>query len=234
MMSKHRVIVCCWLRGHETELAMNRKQEEALGVKISKLKAVCPTCRDAGVGNTPIFIKEGVTLFNPSKVFKCEHGHTSHIGPVSATMLHVCYGPDGMSFVNVEGRIDDLPELLDTKQIVCHHVGASGQVCGCSLSAVDDFKLSYVVAANIKTRTRLGDLWDRAGVEPVRPASYDGNGGVKESRTEKANRERLRNMRNRNVPVDRSPGRRIDKPTDRVYERRSKGEVNPDRLKGPQ
>jgi len=232
-MSKHRVVVCCWLHGHKTELFMTRTQEDSLNKKINNLKAVCPVCRDQGLGNQPIFLQEGASLFNPSKVYRCEKGHACNIGPLSRSMLHVRYGPNSDDFVNVEGTIDDLPELVDTKDIACHHVGADGKPCDCKLFPVDDFVLTYVQSASIKTTTRLGDLWDRAGAQPVRPARQDKDGEFVESSTEKANRERLKRMRERNVPVAKSPGRRIDKPTNTTYERRSKGSVNPDRLQGP-
>ena len=232
-MTQSRVVVCCWLHGHQTEMIMTLRQEESLVQKIKKLKAVCPACRDAGEGNQAIFIQEGRTLCNPSKVYRCEHGHATTIGAFNNGMLHLSFGSGSEDFVNVEGTIEELPELIDSKDVSCHHV-VNGQSCDGKLSAVDNFVLSLPIAANIKTKTRIGDLWDRAGVQPVRPGTYDKDGHYQQTRTEVANRDRLKRLRTtRNTPVERQPGRRIDRPTSRTYDRRSKNEVNPERLTGP-
>lgn len=231
-MTQSRVVVCCWLNGHQTEMTMSLRQEEALVQKIKKLKAVCPECRNAGFGNQPIFIQDGRTVFNPSKVYRCEHGHVTTIGAFNNGMLHLNFGFNTEDFVNIEGTIEELPELIDSKDISCHHV-IDGKQCDSKLCPIDNFALTYPSTAGIKTKTRVGDLWDRAGIEPVRPGNYDADGHYQQTRTEIANRERLSRMRNRNTPMERQPGRRIDRPTKTTYDRRSKNEVNPERLKGP-
>lgn len=232
-MTHHKVVVCCWLHGHMTEMTMTLRQEETLVQKIKKLKAVCPECRDASLGNQAIFIQEGHSVFNPSKLYQCEHGHITTIGAFNNGMLHLAFGVNSDDFVNVEGTIEELPELIDSKDISCHHVRADGKQCDGKFRAVDSFVLTYPNPAGIKTKTRVGDLWDRAGVEPVRPGNYDDNGHYKQTRSEVANRERLNRMRDRNTPADRQPGRRIDRPTNKTYDRRSKSDINPERLKGP-
>jgi hypothetical protein len=230
-MAKHKVLICCWNAGHVNELDMTSKQENDLSSKIRKLKAVCPTCRNDGLGNQAIFIQSGETLFNPSKVYKCRHGHITTISPFTNGNLHVKFGHGDEDFFNVEGSIEELQELIDKKQISCHHSRENGQNCGCKIKAVDDYSLEYPVTAGIKTTTRLGDLWDKAGVEPVRPGSYDKDGNYKNSKTDEANRERLRRMRKRNMPKDKHPGTPITKATKRDYGRRSKSDVKPERLR---
>jgi hypothetical protein len=211
---------------------MTLRQEESLARKIKTLKAVCPNCRDLGFGNKPIFIQEGATIFNPSKVYSCSHGHiTTIIGFING-ILHVCFGHDSEEFVNIDGTIEELPELIDTKDIVCHHM-RDGQSCDAKLNAIDDFVLTYPDTANIKTKTRVGDIWDKNGVSPVRTGHYDNDGQYKETKSERSNRARLQRMRDRNTPIERHPGTRVDKPTDTTYGRRSKQEINPERLTGP-
>lgn len=197
-MAQHKVVVCCWSHGHETELSMTRLQEEKLAKQIPKLKAVCPTCRESDNGNQAIFIKHGDTVFGSHKTFVCRHGHTSLVSPFSSGMLHIRFGPGEDDFTNIKGTIEELEELIDNKDITCYHTKVNNQACGCKLKAVDSSSLSYPETVGIKTKTRLGDLWDRAGAEPVRNGSYDADGNWSTSRTEKANLERLKNMRKGN------------------------------------
>jgi hypothetical protein len=197
-MAKHKVVVCCWKHGHETEFLMTRAQEERLVRQIPKLKAVCPVCRDETGTNEEIFIKEGQTLVSSHKV-----------------------GPGNDDFENVEGGIDDLQDLVDNGDIICNHDG-----CGKPLRAADDSVLRLPGSSNFKVKTRLGDLWDKAGAEPVRPGSYDQNGHYSDTHSEKANRHRLEQMRKRNMAEDRHPGKRITKATKRQYGRKSKNDIN--------
>lgn len=225
-MAKSLVKIMCWKRSHVTELAMNKAQEQKLEADIPKMKKVCPDCKPE---NCAITIVSGTTVFNPSKAYRCEKGHLSLISPLG-DQLNVCFGPGGDEFVNVHGSIADLPNLLDNGDIACNHV-VDGNPCDCKLTAVDDFTLSYPSAPAIKTRMRIGDLWDRHGIEPVRTGSYDGNGGYNESRSQKANKDRLARMnRQRNTSKDRQPGKAINKATKKDYGRRDKSSVNPDRL----
>jgi len=229
-MTYHSVVVCCWKYGHETNMTMTLRQEEALVQKIAKFKAVCPTCRDSNEGNQSIFIKNGRTVINSCKVYRCSIGHITAISAFMNGMLHLRRDKD---FTNVEGTIDELPELIDTMDISCQHDKGEGQLCDCKLEPIDDSVLTYPTGTNIKTKTRVGDLWDRAGIEPVRPGHYDNQGEYQETKSEALNRHRLQRIRDRNIPADRHPGTRIDKPTDTTYKRRPKNQVKPERLTGP-
>ena len=232
-MVNSKVVVCCWLKTHENELVMTKRQEETLGKKLKTLGAVCPTCRNEDLGNQAIFMKEGQTLFHPNKVFKCRHEHASTVGAFNNGMLHISFGIGPEDFVNIEGTLEELEELIDSKEISCHHVRENGRLCDCKLKEVDDYELTYPTGTAFRTKTRLGDLWDKAGAEPVRTGQYDSNLNYQATRSEKANLDRLKRMRKRNVPKDKLPGRRIDKATKKDYGRRSKNDVNPERLNGP-
>lgn len=219
---KSKVVVCCWNKGHLSELILTRSQEDKLSKQIPKLQAVCPLCRNSGDGNRPIFIKEGATLFDAAKTFLCSSGHVSTISAFNNGMLHVKFGPGSEDFFNIEGTPDELQNLLDEHEIVCHH-----KECGAPLSAVDDFVMTVPKGTSIKTRTRVGDLWDRNNIEPVRQGYYNSKDGEYVSnRTEIANRERLKKIRQRNVSEDRLPGKRVDKPTDKNYGYKSKDQIN--------
>lgn len=232
-MAKAVVTICCWRKGHMNELFLDRRQEEALVRKIPKLKAICPSCRQEG--NFSIFIHQGQTVFLSPKIYQCRHGHVTSISALSSGMLHVRFGNNAEDFVNIEGTIEELEEILNTKDISCHHLKENGRVCDCKLKPIDDYQLTYPSPTSIRTKTRVGDLWDRAGIEPVRTGSYDNDGNYRESKTEKAHKARLQKMRRkRNIQQGRHPGRRVDRATEKEYGRRSKQEIRPERLRGPQ
>jgi hypothetical protein len=221
----HRIEIACWKHGHVSELFQTIRQEQKLARQIPKLKAVCPKCKELEGVNEAITILNGKTLFTPVKPYVCRHGHLSLVSPLGK-MSHVQYGLD--AFVNVEGDIEELAELIDSKDISCYHDNDKGRRCGCKLKAINDTQLHRPIAPGIKTRTRMGDLMDRAGLEPVRPNKVNTETGeIEESKTEKANIERLKRIRKnrRNMQKDRHPGTRIDKPTDTDYGRKSKDQV---------
>jgi len=226
-MSKSVVRIMCWKRSHVTEFVMNRSQEQKLESDIPKMKKVCPDCKPE---NSAITIVSGATVFSPAKGYRCEHGHLSLISTLGE-QLNVCFGPSNDEFVNVAGSLADLPNRVDEGHIACNHV-VDGKMCDCKLTAIDDFVLNYPSSPGIKTRMRIGDVWDRHGIEPVRTGNYDGQGGYNESRSQKANNDRLARMsRARNTSKDRQPGKTINKATKTDYGHRNKSSVNPDRLK---
>jgi hypothetical protein len=223
-MAKHSVRVICWERSHMTELILTDIQEKKLESDIPKLKKVCPDCKP---DNRAIAIVSGNTIFLSCKPYRCENGHLSLISPM-ATTLHVKFGPDSIDYVNIEGKIDELPNLIDAKEIACNHV-VDGKPCDCRLTALDDTNLSYPSSPAIKTRLRLGDLWDRHGVEPVRGGKYTNEGDYKESRSQQSNKQRLSRMqRDRLISEDRHPGKRINRATNTDYGHRDKSSLNPD------
>lgn len=225
-MAKSIVRIMCWRRSHVTELLMNKAQEQRLEADIPKMKKVCPGCKP---DNCAITIVNGTTIFAPSKAYRCEHGHLNLVAPLGDG-LNVCFGPGNGDFANISGSLEELSNLIDDGKVVCHHV-VDGQSCGCRLTAIDDYILTYPSLPVFKIKMRVGDLWDRHGVEPVRNGSYDGNGKYNESRSQKANKNRLSRMpRQRNTSQDRQPGMAINRATKNDYGHRNKSSVNPDKL----
>jgi len=217
-MAAHEVDITCWTCGHKETMIMTRRQEDALEKKIPKMKAVCPKCKEEGRGNQPIFISRGETLYNPGKVFICEHGHVNVVGAFSHGWLSIKIGPN--THTNIEGRIEDIESMLDDGTLCCQHEDEEENVCQAKLIPADDTELSYANEPGIKTRVRVGDLWDKHNIDPVREGSYDGSGNYKETRSQVANRARLNKMRERNIK--KHPGKRVTKPTKKVYEKRPK------------
>ncbi len=210
-MSKELVTILCWKRGHSNDLALTRKQEEKVQRQAESMKAVCPTCRDEHDENNPIIIYRGQTIFNPCKAFKCPHGHITTVSLFKNNMLHVKYGNESDQFENIVGSIQDIQDYLDNRDIACNHNG-----CGEHLEPIDDFDLSYPNTPGIKTIRRLGDIWDKEGLEPVRNGHYDGDGHYHTTNSEVANKERLRNLKKqRNVDLDRLNVTSINETTER-------------------
>lgn len=220
-MSKHEVIVRCWNHGHETKEFMTRRQEEKLVLNIDNNIVVCPICK------SPLLLVQGSSIFHASghKLLNCEHDHITTVSAFS-NMLHLRFGIGNEDYINIEGSPQELQDLLDTREIVCYHkIGE--QSCSGNLKAIDNTPLEMPKAAGIKTKTRVGDVWDKAHIEPVRSGSYDNDGNYNDSKTDKANRERLKRIRkNRNIPVDKHPGTRIDRSTDITHDRRTKDSID--------
>jgi len=217
-MAKSIVRIMCWGSSHVNDLPMTVLQARKLEADIPKLKKVCPNCKPA---NKPIVVVSGSTVLQQPKAYKCEHGHLSLIAPLG-DMLHVKFGPD--DFVNVQFPLEDLANVIADGTISCYHV-VDGKACGCKLTPIDDFKLERPSAPGIKTRVLVGDLWDRHGIEPVRPGKYDAS-GYNESRSQKANINRLERLRKeRNVPTSRQPGKPIKRATKTDYGYRKKSSL---------
>lgn len=232
---KYPVKIICWDHSHMNEIPLTSKQAEALPRKVVLGKVVCPDCRNAGRGNKPFEIIESPTQIRGSttKPYTCRNGHLTTISAFANDAFHVRFGPERSDFENVSGRPEELVELIDKKGITCNHIVAtkSGgtRKCNCKLTQLDDSVVTIPHGTNFRTKTRVGDIWDRDGLEPVRPSTYDRDGNISESRTDKANRERLRRMQkqNRNIERDRLPAHRaINETTEKTYRRRDKSSID--------
>lgn len=171
---------------------MTLKQEKDLPSKIEKMKAVCPVCRNEFGENNSIFIYDGATVWNQDKLYQCSSGHIISVSAFTNKMIHVAYNK---GHENIEGTIEELNELVDNGVIFCHNVDENDCSCGKAVKPIDDFSLNYPVANNIKTKTRVGDIWAKAGAEPVRNGSYDSDGHYHSTRTERINKERVSRLR---------------------------------------
>lgn len=222
-MSKHQVITCCWRCGFQVEQFLTLSQEERLANKLENGKLTCPRCLQEYEIISEVFIVSGQTRWkNSVKLFRCDNGHITAISAIGGNtkLLHIRYGNN--KFYNIEGSIDDLQNIIDAGDICCYHNNEFGEECIMTLRPIDDVQLEYPELHAIKTKTRIGDLWDRSGIEPVRNGTYDGNYEYNESKSQKANRERLKNIRTiRNIEADKLPKTvSINKPTDRIYKKK--------------
>lgn len=224
-MSKGAVEIICWKCSHITQLALNRKQEDKLQKDAPLLKKVCPICKP---DNQEIVITKGSSILYPLKSYKCTNNHLTLIGPLG-NMLYIKFGSKDDQFFNLEGDLKELDFLIANNDIVCHH-DANG-LCGKHLAPLDDLILTKPQTPGVKTKTRVGDIWDKRGIEPVRPGSYK-NGEYQSSRTQQLNKERMKTLKKeRLIDKKRLVGRDVmKKATQRTYGYRNKSSINPDKL----
>lgn len=227
---KYPVRIICWEHSHANEILFTKKQAEQLPQKIEMGQAVCPDCRNEGHGNKSLHIIDSPTRIcgGTIKPYCCSHGHLTAISAFANDSFHVQYGPGPEDFENVPGKLEELQNFIDSGRISCQHT-IDGSPCGGQLKPIDETDLTTPQGFNFRTKTRIGDLWDKAGLEPVRSASYDQDGNVSESRTDVANKERLKRMqaRNRNIAKERLPAHKvINHITDKRYRRRDRNSID--------
>ena len=196
---KQLVRVCCWTHGHVNDLFLNKKQEEKMSAKIPLLKAVCPTCRNDLGENNEIFIKSGQTIFdNGRKIFQCSDGHINIVSAFYGDMINIRVSHD--KFENISLKIEDVKDLH------CRHDG-----CQHKISPIDDSILALPSVLKFRTKTRVGDVWDKHQLRPVRSPSITNSGDLDDDGTTKANKARLKSIRKkRHIPIDKLPGKLID------------------------
>jgi len=203
-----KLVMRCWDHGHTVELNIPPSKVSKFIEQCSKLKKVCPDCSPENKQLTTVY-NEADKIFD-QKSYQCRHGHLTMVGTFgrSARRLGVSWGPSYDDRENVEGSIDELPELIDQKVISCQHTKENGKRCGCKLKACDDASLSYAEFSNFKTKVRVEDVWRKYGVAD--PVTGDANapGEYKATEFEKRNKARLKKMqRTRNISKDRLPGK---------------------------
>lgn len=217
-----KILLRCWDHGHEVLVDIPKKRVDKFVEQCRQLKKVCPDCKPENKQLTVIYNE--ADSFCDVKAYQCRHGHLTVVSAYGRAThkLSVKWGADHEAEENVEGSIEELPEMIDQKAISCNHVveGKRGhRRCGCKLKAVDDKSLSYPEFSNFKTKVRVEDVWKKYGVaDPVvgdyDPVKADPNNPFRPqynaTEFEKRNKERLKNMkRTRNISEDRLPGKPI-------------------------
>ena len=228
-MKKHLVRIVCWQYGHVNDLFMVARKADKLYSQVQQGKRVCPTCKTLGLGNNAFAITVSPSVMGQdclNKAYSCDINHITVIRAFTNDLLNITFGSNFEDFVNIEGKIEEVQKLIDEREIVCHH-NHGDRICGSSLSPIDKVVLKLPEASNFKTKTRVGDIWDKGGMEPVKPGSYDKDGFFQKSKTDQANRQRLKNLKKtRLVQSERLPGVPMLKPTTRTFNRRNKDTID--------
>jgi len=168
-------------------------------------KMVCGVC-----GNK--FIEHKSASWSADKHFLCENGHIITIAAFKSRMCNFSWGNGQQEFVNVEMSPEALSDKLKAGEVACP---AGDGSCNKILVALEDCNLQIPQIMGIKTKTRVGDIWDRSGCPEPKAGRYDKNYNFKESTFTKVNKERVKNLRTtRNT---RPAGEVISRPTKRNY-----------------
>ncbi len=155
----------CQKQGHVISVELSSEADlKKFKNKCSKLLKVCPLCKPENV--------QIVECDNPNKwsdviVLECSCKHQTTVSMFSHGGLHFKWGSDSNQFINIDGELDD---LLKTKKMKCLHMH-NDKVCGKKLKKIGG-DLSLPSAPSIKTRVRVGDIWDKAKVPEARHSSY--------------------------------------------------------------
>lgn len=173
----------------------NKQKTKKLIRLLTERRVACVNC-----GTTTLFLLEK-NNFISHKLYKCDNSHLTCVSPFSNGTIHLRYGNESDDFININGTINQIDNLESFR---CYHLE-----CNQKLHPLNNDLLDYPNVLLFKTRTRVGDLWDKDGIEPVKPGRYNNNTYEYEAtKTEQANKHRLKNMRRpRNIPIDKLPGR---------------------------
>lgn len=197
---KQEFICRCWKKSHLVQLDLHRSKHRSYIEKCGQLKIVCPQCKPENVKLEPL---KAEGIFNVGKAYKCKEGHLNIVSAFGTGFINI-QGPE--KFENPNIHVED----LKGQRLACQHDG-----CGLHIEAVDDSIIEIPQANAIKTKTRIGDVWDKNRVEPVRTGSYNQDGVYSESITQQKNSDRLQRMkRNRNISESNLPGKILKKRKD--------------------
>jgi hypothetical protein len=186
-------------------------------VKLSEAgHRVCPICRtqDPPVNSkiVPFDEDEQQKWFDRSCKFACKHGHITEIYPFTNGMMNISWNlEDGEEvYDNIKATPDEMHTMLDSKELHCKHNIISEKtgrkrVCRCKMKSVTGLPLEVPRnTIGIKTRVRVGDIWDKAGCpEPVRGNYETHRGGMvyKETEFERRSERRIKDMRKGKLEV---------------------------------
>ena len=169
-------------------------------VKKSKsMKIVCPACKPANVQ-----LHEVKEEKYGGKQYVCSKRHLTIIHPFTSGYCNVTSGDDSE---NIEADPDLMQEMIDDGVFKCQHkvFGKNGRLrqCKCKLKAVDNEPLDVAISHGIKTKVRVGDIWDKAGcpepkdsqIEVEQRGGVDFDAKLNESEFSRRNKRRVNKMR---------------------------------------
>lgn len=239
-------------KGHILTFVLADKAYKKFVKLCNKLLRVCSQCKPENVRIAPTD-ENPVSEFNKkwgnSGVLTCKHGHVTKVSAFADGSLHFRWGDDDGQYKNfTDSNIDQLSNILNKKLFKCFHVlekDGKYKLCSLKLKLVDGGPEIPVGLPGIKTRVRVGDIWDKAGVPEPRHSSYEikkykgmNVAEFKETEFDRRNKKRLERMRSGEIEifddtskrqktirrnrVSKPAGEVIDRPTKRQSERISK------------
>ena len=197
MIKKSKIYSC--ENGHK--ILSDIKNEK----RLTSGKVVCGTC-----GKN--FIPFSSPKWSGEKHFLCQRGHVITINPFGNNQCNFSWGNGSNEFVNMEYSPEELTDLLKAGEVMCP---GGTSTCDEVLTPLEDCALIVPQLMGIKTKTRVGDIWDKNKYPEPKIGSYDKEYNFHDTEFAKRSRQRINKLREKRNT--RPAGRIITKPTDRRY-----------------
>jgi hypothetical protein len=177
---------------------------------------VCPICRtqDEPVNSkiVPFDEEQQEQWYDRTCEFSCKHGHITEFYPFTNGMINISWTLENGEEVyeNIQATPHQLKDMLDKKELFCRHniiseKSGKKRVCRCKMKSVSGLSLELPRSTiGIKTKVRVGDVWDKARCpEPVRGNYERAKGGMiyKETEFERRAGRRIKDMRKGRMEV---------------------------------
>jgi len=204
-MSNTRYFKCVVDSSHIIAMDLTEKAYKVYVRKFKHGRAVCPNCKPENHQMVPCDPPETENCFGGGHTLTaCRHGHTTKVSAFANGMLHVKWGDDNGQFENIKSIPEEIAELVDTKAISCNHTIERKQRgwgrCGCKLKIVAG-EAEVPQAIFIKTKTRVGDVWDKQGIVRPSEGTVAKDGTYRPGALERRHNERLREIKGGSIKV---------------------------------
>lgn len=188
-------------RGH---LVITTGDPKKIARKAEKQLIVCNVCKPENVRLTIISEFAG-------KLFLCPNAHLTEVAVFANGYCNIALGD---WFENVKIAPEELLKAVAAGKQKCH-------LCKGKISPIDDAILALPQLFGIKTKTRVGDIWDKARCpEPAdtKTEIVDGIPTLTQTEFSKLNRRRIKELRRKhNKRLAKPAGEIIDRPTEKSY-----------------
>ncbi len=205
MANKSKIFAC--QKGHKiVSIAKNDN-------KLITGRIVCGTCQTN-------FTEYKSANWSAEKHFICDGGHIITISPFANGQCNMSWGNGDNEFTNVSHHPDEMTQMLNEQKVACP-AGKEDSPCDKVLRALEDGVLAVPKVMGIKTRVRVGDVWDKYKCPEPKIGSYDKEFRFKQTefaKTNKARVKKIREQRNTNPA-----GEVIDRATKRKYRDQNPG-----------
>lgn len=236
-MTNTRYFRCTTNPNHLIAMDLDEQEYKKLVRKFARGHAVCPHCKPTNSPMAECDPPETESRFGGGghTLVACRHGHTTKVSAFANGMLNVKWGDDDGQFENIQGTPEEIQQIVDTKVISCNHTIERKRGwgrCGCKVKIMAG-QAETPQATFIKTKTRVGDIWDSNGITRPSEGRVDADGNYVPSEHERRHTERLKEIRKGNIRVyDEKTGKWKNTPRKRVA--KPKGSSEPTTRRDPQ
>lgn len=151
--------------GHKLQLDLPKKKIPALMRSLESGRRVCPNCKPKDVQLHRVDPPEDELVGSSHKKYSCSKGHVIEAYAFTNGMVGYEWGRGMEDHENIPGTPENLMKMFDDGEIKCCHLveGKNNKMrkCKCKLKPVDNTILTIPGTFNFKTKTRVGDIWDK-------------------------------------------------------------------------